>query len=167
MCGKTFCSKTANVRGVTDINNLRGAGMDDREIATFLREQGVGLLALARANDAYAVPISFGYIDGPRRIYFDLVRFGEDSLKVDYADRTETACFVTYEVESRFDWRSVIAQGPIETVPEADRDEMEATMEDNAWFPSLFPPDDPMTGVRRAVMELREVTGRKGEARQA
>lgn len=151
---------------MSDVDQLEGATMTQAEVGSFLREQGIGLLALARNGNAYAVPISFGYTDGPRRLYFDLVRFGEESRKVEYADRTNQACFVAYDVESRFDWRSVIALGGVEEVPEEDRAEMDEVVADNAWFPSLFPPAEPMTGVRRCVMTVDEVTGRKGEARQ-
>lgn len=151
---------------MSDVNALRGAEMSRDEMSAFLREQGIGTLSLAWDGDAYAVPISFGYADGPPRLYFDLVRFGDESRKVEYAERTTQACFVTYDARSRFDWRSVVAVGEIREVPESDREEMDEVMEDNAWFPSLFPPSEPMTGVRRSVLHVEEVTGRKGESRQ-
>lgn len=147
-----------------DVTDLHGTEMSERAIGSFLRGQGTGLLALASGSDAYAVPISFGYDDGPRRLYFDLVQFGEESRKVDYAADTTEACFVTYDVQSRFDWRSVIARGPLSDVPESDHEQMDVVMADNAWFPSLFPPTEPMTGVRRTVMRLQSVTGRVGES---
>ena len=148
------------------VDTLRGAEMSRDEVSSFLREQGIGTLALAWGTSAYSVPISFGYADGPPRLYFDLIQFGDGSRKAQYADRTDEVCFVTYDPRSRFDWRSVVALGEIRDVPESDHDEMDEAMDDNAWFPSLFPPAEPMTGVRRCVMHVSDVTGRKGESRQ-
>lgn len=139
--------------------------MTDAEVESFLVERGVGVLALAADGDAYAVPISFGY-DGDEYLYFDLIKFGTESRKLDYLAETSTACVVTSAVSSQFDWRSVVAFGALEPVPEAEETTMKAVMEDNAWYPSLFPGSEQMTGVERYRLELDGVSGRKGEDRQ-
>jgi hypothetical protein len=144
-----------------EYRKLQGVRMDRAEIDDFLADRGVGLLALADGGRAYAVPISFGY-DGDSRLYFFLLRFGEDSEKIDYADRTASATFAVYDVETPDRWRSVLARGPVETVPEERHDEMEAVMYDNAWSARLFPYSDPITEIRRAELRIEDATGQKG-----
>lgn len=145
----------------TESAEIRGLHMSRDEVDSFLADQGYGVFSLANENTAYGVPVSFGY-DGESKLYLYLIQFGDDSRKLDFADQTETACVVAYEVESRFRWRSVIVSGSLHPLPEDQVDEMEEVMEDNAWFPSLFPPEDPMTAVRRMELRIDEVTGRKG-----
>ena len=146
----------------TGSREIRGLHMDRDEVDAFLAERGYGVLSLADGGTAYGVPVSFGY-DGESKLYLYLIQFGDDSRKLDFADATETACVVTFDVESRFRWRSVIVTGSLHPLPEDDVELMEEVMNDNAWFPSLFPPDDPMTAVRRLELHIEEVTGRKGE----
>jgi nitroimidazol reductase NimA-like FMN-containing flavoprotein (pyridoxamine 5'-phosphate oxidase superfamily) len=109
--------------------------------------------------------VSFGY-DGDSRLFLYLIQFGDSSRKLEFADETETACLVTFDVESRFRWRSAIVSGSLHPLDEDETEHMEEVMNDNAWFPSLFPPEDPMTAVRRLELRIDEVTGRKGEELQ-
>jgi nitroimidazol reductase NimA-like FMN-containing flavoprotein (pyridoxamine 5'-phosphate oxidase superfamily) len=102
-----------------------------------------------------ACRVSFGY-DGDSTVYLYLIRFGDSSRKLDFADATETGCLVTFDVESRFRWRSVIVSGSFHELPEDEVEQMEEIMGDNAWFPSLFPPEDPMTAVRRLKLRIEE-----------
>lgn len=67
--------------------------MHRAEIDQFLREQGTGVLSLADAGETYAPPMSFGY-DGDR-LYFVMIRFGDDSTKLDFADTTTRATLTT------------------------------------------------------------------------
>jgi hypothetical protein len=96
-----------------------------------------------------------GY-DGDSTVYLNLIRFGDSSRKLDFADATETGWLVTFDVESRFRWRSVIFLGSFHELPEDEVEQMEEIMDDNAWFPSLFPPEDPMTAVRRLKLRIEE-----------
>lgn len=141
---------------------LRGLHMDRDEVDAFLAERGYGVLSLADGDSAYGVPVSFGY-DGDSTLYLSLIQFGDSSRKLDYADATETACLVTVDVTDRFRWRSAIISGSLHPLPDGEIEAMEAVMDDNAWFPSLFPPEDPMTAVRRLELQIDEITGRKGE----
>ena len=144
---------------------IRGLHMDRDEVDAFLADQGYGVLSLADGGSAYGVPVSFGY-DGESKLYLYLIQFGDGSRKLDYVEETDTACVVTFDVESRFRWRSAIVSGPLQPLPEDEVETMEEVMNDNAWFPSLFPPEDPMTAVRRLELHIEEVTGRKGEEYQ-
>lgn len=147
---------------VADIETeLRGAWMDDHEIDRTLQEVGHGTLALTRDDEAYGVPVSFGY-DGDR-LFLYLFQFGGESKKLGYSERTKRASLTIIDVDSRVDWRSVIVTGPLREVAEDETGHVEAVIDDNAWFPTFFPPDSPVTGVQWTELEIEEVTGRKGE----
>jgi nitroimidazol reductase NimA-like FMN-containing flavoprotein (pyridoxamine 5'-phosphate oxidase superfamily) len=144
-----------------DDRRLRGVEMDRAEIDSFLREQGIGTLSLADGSEAYGVPVSFGYDDGT--LYFFLVRFGEDSAKIDFAEATTTASFTAYSFADEHRWRSVVASGPIERVPESDLEAAEAALSANASFASLYPYGEPMTERPRYRLTVDSVTGQKGQ----
>lgn len=145
---------------VDDVTAVRGLEMNDQEINRTLEELGHGILALARDGDAYAVPVSFGFDGG--RIFLYLIRFGDDSKKIDYSKRTNRACLTTYHTESRFDWKSVIVTGTLHEVADDDLEYMEGVMDDNAWFPLIYPPTSPITEVQRTELRIEQATGRKG-----
>ncbi len=148
-----------------DVEALQGIEMNDEEIDEFLDEQGHATLSLADGNRAYGVPVSFGY-DG-ERIFLYLIQFGESSEKVNFSHQTERACLTTYDVESRFRWRSVIVRGSLNEIDEDEIEPIRETMDDNAWFPTIFPPTDPITTVHRMELTIEDATGRKGEEYQA
>lgn len=150
---------------MTDPAVFRGAGMTDHEIDTFLLERGWGVLALAEGGDAYALPMSFGY-DGERYLYLDCIQFGTESRKLAAIEATATACLVVADVASQFDWRSVVAFGTLESVPDDEESTMEEVLADNAWYPGLFAGNEPVTRVERYRIDVDGVTGRKGERRQ-
>ena len=143
------------------IDRLRGLRMTDAEIDDFLAEQGTGVLALADGGDAYAIPVSFGYEDG--RLYFAFFRFADEPAKEAYAAETETACLAVYEVESAFDWRSVLAFGPMSPVDPDRWDEVGAAMADNAWSPDLSSIGPRRGTVATYVLPIEEVTGLEGK----
>lgn len=143
-------------------DGLQGIAMDDREIAAVLRDNGHGVLSLASANEAYGIPISFGY-DGASSVYFVFVPFGTRSEKLAYAERTERASLLVYTVESKFRWTSVIVAGPLEEVSEGDWDELVDALEDNAWFPSLFSQAEPKEDLVGWKLTIEDAGGRRGE----
>lgn len=143
---------------------VSGIEMTAAEIDTFLTEQGYGTLSFARRGESYGVPISFGY-DG-ENAYMHLLQFGEESEKMAYLAETTTACLTVDDVEGRFRWRSVVARGPLREVSEEEIDTVEEALDDNGWFPTIFPPTDPMTDVNYVELQIEEATGRKGQAFQ-
>ena len=147
-----------------DEPKLRGVAMDRDEVDEFLREQGVGVLSLADGSEAYGVPISFGY-DGDR-LYFFMVRFGEGSEKLDFAESTARASFATYDFPDEHHWRSVVVRGPLEPVPEDDLEAAEDALFDNARFANLFPYGEPMTERPRYRLTVEEVTGQQGQGHE-
>ncbi|MFW6152731.1 MAG: pyridoxamine 5'-phosphate oxidase family protein [Halobacteriota archaeon] len=144
---------------------LRGIEMSDDELERFLHEQGHGTLSLARDGEAYAVPISFGF-DG-ERVFFSLIEFGDASRKLDFVEHTDRACLVTYDVQTRHVWKSALVLGSLASVDEDEHDHIAQVLEDNAWFPNIYPPIRPITGIHRMALTPVEVTGRKGEGYQS
>lgn len=147
-----------------EAQRLSGIEMTGAEIDQYLSEQGHGILALADDGDAYGVPVSFGY-DGDF-LYTSLLKFGDVSQKIEYLEETDTACLTTYHVSTRFDWKSVVVRGEYREVDEDDEAYVGSVLDENAWFPTIFPPSDPMTDVRHVALVPEEMTGRKGEAYQ-
>ncbi len=143
---------------------LSGIEMSEGEIAQFLSEQGHGILSLADDGDAYGIPVSFGY-DG-EFLYTSLLKFGDVSQKIEYLEETDTVCLTTYHASTRFDWKSVVVRGEFREVSEEDVEYMDSVLDENAWFPTIFPPSDPMTGVRHIALVPDEMSGRKGQAYQ-
>jgi len=143
-----------------DSETLHGYAMDRDEIDDFLRAQGTGVLSLSRDGTAYAVPVSFGYADDS--LYFFLLRFGDDSRKLDFVETTDEASFTTYDVEDANRWRSVVVSGPLTEVSDGEADRLEDVMFDNAEFASLFPYGEPMTAQVRYRLAVGDVTGQKG-----
>ncbi|WP_332898055.1 pyridoxamine 5'-phosphate oxidase family protein [Haladaptatus sp. CMSO5] len=139
----------------------QGLHMTRPEIVEFLYAQGVGTLSFATGGRAYAIPVSFAF-DGTDRLFFELIQFGDASKKLTFADATEEACFVTFAIDSPERWQSVIATGPLDHVEDGEYGDMDALMDDNAWYPSLFPESDEVTTIRRAVLRIADVTGRRG-----
>lgn len=134
--------------------------MQETEIDFFLRSQGYGTLSLAADGDAYGVPVSFGY-DGDH-LYFIFLQFGVDSQKRAFADATDTASFLVSQVNSKFDWQSVIVTGQLREMRDDEVTHGRDVMADNAWHPSLFSEADPMGDLKGYVLDIEAKTGRKG-----
>ena len=145
-----------------NLAEIQGIEMNDSEIAEFLRDQRVGVLSLADESEAYGVPVSFGYDDGGY-LAFIFLRAAEESKKHRLAKRTTTASFTTYEIRSKHEWRSVIATGPLRQVDDDSWDDIVETIEDNAWYPSLFSEAEPLYDFRAWKLRLDEVTGQKSD----
>jgi nitroimidazol reductase NimA-like FMN-containing flavoprotein (pyridoxamine 5'-phosphate oxidase superfamily) len=133
--------------------------MTDRAAAAMLRSHGHGTLSLADGGEAYAVPMSYGY-DGD--CYFVFRQPREQSRKVAAIEATERAALLVTDVRSKHDWASVLAEGPVEEVPDAEWDSLLAALEGNAWFPSVFSETDPMQRFRGYRLVPERVTGRRG-----
>jgi nitroimidazol reductase NimA-like FMN-containing flavoprotein (pyridoxamine 5'-phosphate oxidase superfamily) len=138
---------------------FQGIGMAADEIDTFLRTQGFGVLSLARDDEAYGIPISFGY-DGAR-LYFVLLRPGPQSKKEEFIRETDTASFLVYDIADKYHWQSVIVTGRLEPLPDDEWSVAREALEDNAWFPSLFSETEPMQDILGFTFVIDEMTGQK------
>ena len=130
-------------------------GMTDAEVDERLRAGQHGVLGLADADDAYAVPLSFHY-DG-ERFLLRVSDHDDDAEKRRYLETTETATFVCYDATEDGSW-SVQIRGPVERWSGAVD---EATL--NEWFPPFRLFDEAIEDVEFVCYELglEQVTGRR------
>ncbi len=92
--------------------------MTDAEIDDFLSRHETGVLSLARTDDPYAIPISYGYDDEAREFYMRMVST-PDSEKREFLESTPAARLVVYdELDSTY--RSVIATGELQSIEPAE-----------------------------------------------
>ncbi|MEF8851465.1 MAG: pyridoxamine 5'-phosphate oxidase family protein [Haloarculaceae archaeon] len=131
--------------------------MSDDQIREFLREQGVGILALPDEPFPYVVPMSFGY-DGDSTLYFVFLLFGTASHKETLAESAEGGRFLVYRARSMHDWQSVTLTGQISAAAEDEWGDVRSAMQ-NAWHPDLFSSASPMRGVRPYQFRVEEWTG--------
>jgi nitroimidazol reductase NimA-like FMN-containing flavoprotein (pyridoxamine 5'-phosphate oxidase superfamily) len=101
----------------------RRTEMTDEETSGFLGRQETGVLALARSDEPYAIPISYGFDADARQFYLRLVSTPE-SEKRRYLGSDPTARLVVYEEDDDV-YRSVVATGTLTRV-----DPSELTTED-------------------------------------
>jgi hypothetical protein len=134
-------------------------GMDEAELADYLREHTTGVLALADAGDAYAVPVGY-HFDGERL----LIRLGvhDDSEKLDYLTNTERATFVVYDT-SRDDrsW-SVLARGTVHELSDEEQASISDAVVNDLYDPIRVFGED-VDELAATVFEFRieELTGRR------
>ncbi|PCR92726.1 pyridoxamine 5'-phosphate oxidase family protein [Natrinema ejinorense] len=88
--------------------------MTDAEIDDFLSRHETGVLSLARTDDPYAIPISYGYDDDDRVFYMRMVST-PDSEKRQFLESTPQARLVVYD-DAGSTYRSVIATGSLESI---------------------------------------------------
>lgn len=87
--------------------------MSPSEIEELLATNDTAVLALARGDDAYAIPV--GYQAGPDALYFRLGAY-EGSEKMTFVETTDQATAVLYVADSPYDSWSVVVRGPIRAV---------------------------------------------------
>jgi nitroimidazol reductase NimA-like FMN-containing flavoprotein (pyridoxamine 5'-phosphate oxidase superfamily) len=92
----------------------RRTEMSDEETATFLGRQETGVLALAREDAPYAIPISYGFDADAREFYMRLVSTPESEKRKFLASEPQARLVVYDEVDDVY--RSVIAIGPLERI---------------------------------------------------
>lgn len=105
--------------------------LDLKACENFLRGHRVGVMALARQGDAYAVPLFFAF-DG-KRLFFH----SHQGEKDQFLKQTHLASFVVVEVHGDDDWTSVQATGPVEKITLSD-DAMQAL---DVMAEKPFPPE--------------------------
>ncbi|WP_049926467.1 pyridoxamine 5'-phosphate oxidase family protein [Halopiger goleimassiliensis] len=92
--------------------------MTDAEIDEFLGRHETGVLSLARTDDPYAIPISYGYDPDERVFYMRLVSTPE-SEKRQFLESSPAGRLVVYD-ENDSTYRSVVATGTLEAIPPAE-----------------------------------------------
>lgn len=84
----------------------------------FLGRHETGVLSLARKDEPYSIPISYGYDAQANRFFFRLVST-PDSEKRAFLSATPAARFVVYEEEDDI-YQSAVATGDLEEIPRED-----------------------------------------------
>jgi nitroimidazol reductase NimA-like FMN-containing flavoprotein (pyridoxamine 5'-phosphate oxidase superfamily) len=137
---------------------LTGHRMDEQAVDAFLRDSGVGVLSMAAGDAGYGIPLSFGY-DGDR-LYFLFVGHSEEWKKVTFAERSETASFLAFDVDPDGAWQSVVVEGSLERITPEEWDGAREAMADNAYRPDLLTDVDPRENPRVWTLDPREQSGR-------
>ena len=96
--------------------------MSDAEIDAFLGRNETGVLSLAREDEPYSIPVSYGYDATARTVYLRLVS-APDSRKRAFLDTDPAATLVVYDEDDADEttYRSVVAAG---TLAEVDPDSL-------------------------------------------
>jgi nitroimidazol reductase NimA-like FMN-containing flavoprotein (pyridoxamine 5'-phosphate oxidase superfamily) len=92
--------------------------MTDAETDALLGRRETGVLSLARDDEPYAVPISYGYDASARKFVMRLVST-PDGEKERFLTDSPQVRFVVYE-EDGTTYRSVVANGRLELVPRSE-----------------------------------------------
>jgi len=145
--------------GVSDLESLGMHWMDDADITTTLATQSVGVLGLNADGGPCLRPLSYWFDEEHDALYFTYL-VEDDSEKVNQSENATSAQFLVYNVETTFNWRSVLVTGTIEAVPEADRAELNERL-DIDWQPDLF--ERASTSKRTALyrLDIQDKTGIK------
>lgn len=137
-----------------------GAVMTREEIDAFLGRGGTGVLSLARDDEPYATPISYGYDPNSGAFYIRL-GFTEGSEKRAFVAPEARARLVSY---GRVDgvWTSVIAVGVLEPVEAEDLDVETAKVLREGDFPLYDAWGDAIDRVEFRIyrLDVEDVTGR-------
>lgn len=147
-----------------DVEYAYTTGMDDEDVADRLRDAGTGVLALAKGDDAYAVPLTH-FFDG-EQLYLRLGRT-PDSEKWAWIEATERATYVAYGTEPTDDpagiesW-SVLLTGRLREVTDEERDALDAA-EINRRFSPIRVFDEAPEDVEIVVLvlDVETATGRE------
>lgn len=116
----------------------RAESMDHREVNAFLGNEGTGVLALAKDDESYAIPVSYGYDQEEQTFYLRLA-FHPESQKREYIGPSRTVSLVVSE-ETGDGWQSIVARGHLRETGEAaiDSSVVEAIRRINIPFFTVF-----------------------------
>ncbi|WIV67732.1 pyridoxamine 5'-phosphate oxidase family protein [Natrialbaceae archaeon AArc-T1-2] len=99
------------------MSHAEETAMTATEIDSCLGRHETGVLGLARDDEPYAIPISYGYDADERTVYLRLVST-PDSEKRRFLGSRPRARLVVYDrAETEPIYRSAVAAGPLEELP--------------------------------------------------
>lgn len=139
------------------------SGMDESELTSRLAAAQTGVLALARENDAYAIPVAH-YFDGEQ--LFLRLALTEDSTKQSFWEHTETARYVVHETEPTekprgIDSWSVIASGELRELTPEELERFQPGQINRRFAPlRIFDESIPDIDIRITEFEIETMTGR-------
>lgn len=137
--------------------------MDDDEIASFLNAEGYGTLAFG-GEPPYAIPMSYGYDPDSREVYIHMSAF-EGSEKGARLDGATPASLVVSRYEGPDQWRSVVVDGTLSKLSEADvdrRDVFESFKTGNLASVDVFNRSLSDISFEWYVLDPSSISGRQG-----
>lgn len=135
------------------VNELKEYGVEqmfDSEIQAFLASQSTGVLGLATDGVPYLVPLSYGF-DGGSSLYFTYL-LGNSSRKMALTEETGRGRFLVFDIQTTYNWQSVLLTGDLVAVPEDEWSDIEAVAE-NTWRPDVL--ETASTNAETAIYEFR------------
>lgn len=130
--------------------------MDDEEMHDFLSAHSTGVLGLPTTDVPYLLPLSYGFDDGAC-LYFTYL-LGDSSQKAELTERAGRGRFLVYDIDTAFEWQSVMLAGDISSVPEDEWSEITA-MTQNAWRPNTLQTATTSGGVALYEFEITDLAG--------
>ena len=141
----------------------QGTELSREATDAILSRHETGVLSLARGDEPYSIPISYGYSSAEGQFYLRLVS-NADSQKERFLVDSSRARFVVYEEDDPV-YRSVVATGTLQCIP---RDEV--TTEQIEQFGQAKRPLFEMWGESKAELDIElyelapeELSGRRIE----
>jgi nitroimidazol reductase NimA-like FMN-containing flavoprotein (pyridoxamine 5'-phosphate oxidase superfamily) len=134
---------------------------DERD--AFLGNGGTGVVALATdaGDPPNAVPVSYGY-DAESGQFFFRLAFTPEGERAEVLADQHPASFVTYDEGEGDRWRSVVANGTLEAIPEdADTEVLDALDRVHIPHVSIFERDERRLSFRFYRLRPESVTGRR------
>lgn len=140
-------------------SQFTGVPMSTDDIETLLASEGYGVLSLARDDEPYSIPVSFGY-DG-ESIYLGLLELAPDPTKMEFIADGATARLLVTDINNRFDWQSIAITGPVRSIDNGTEqwEHLLDTLADNAWFMRSFERSDAIESIEGWELEMDEITG--------
>lgn len=137
--------------------------LSDSELAAFLSSNETGVLTLARGDEPYAIPISYGYDRTNQRFYLRLVSTVA-SEKRRYLASSPRARLVIYD-DADDVYHSAIADGTLEELPKDDLSVDDIVQYGEAKRPlfEMWGADKPDLEVQLYRLEPDEISGRRIE----
>lgn len=139
--------------------------MSAAEIDKFLSENETGVLSLARDNEPYAIPISYGY-DADSETFFMRLVSTPDSEKRKYLATEPSARLVIYSEKSDGTlYRSVLAVGKLEAMDPSDLTVSDIEQYGNARSPlfEIWGAGKDELDINLYKLEPMEISGRRTE----
>lgn len=130
--------------------------MDDEAIRDFLATQSTGVLGLPTDDVPYLLPLSYGF-DGESHLYFTYL-LGDSSDKQELTEQAGSGRFLVYDVETQFEWQSVLLTGDLVRVPEDTHEEITAVAR-SAWQPNTLKTATTAGGTAIYEFTIRTQTG--------
>lgn len=146
-------------RDLDHVEFVHTAGMDRESVEERLEETQVGVLGLANGTEAYAIPVAFQFLGD--RLCFRLSRV-DGSRKMAFIESTDRATFVVYGFDSPSDSWSILIEGPIRVLSDAESEQFDDALI-NKWFAQLRVFDEPIDEIELVLVELEieSMTGRE------